>query len=169
VPARSFGSAPALANVLRARFNAKRFQPQGPCVHTPQLPKRHEAARMLYAILCYNSEKQVFSWTKEQDDAVMARLSVVHQRLAAQGKLGPAARLEATSTATTLLKGHQPPLVVDGPFAETKEALLGFYMVDVESKDEAVQIAKDLEQANPGVGAYEVRPVRLFLPGNGAA
>jgi hypothetical protein len=123
---------------------------------------------MLYAILCYNDEKQVFSWTKEQDDAVMARLHVVHERLAAQRKLGPCARLEATGTASTLMKGHQPPLVVDGPFAETKEALLGFYMVDVETKDEALEIAKDLEKANPGVGAYEVRPVRLFLPGGTA-
>ena len=124
---------------------------------------------MLYAILCYNNEKTVFSWTKEEDDAVMSRLSVVHERLAKQGKLGPAARLEATNTATTLLKGQQPPLVVDGPYAETKEALLGFYMVDAETQEEAVQIAKDLEKANPGVGAYEIRPVRFFLPGSGAA
>jgi hypothetical protein len=124
---------------------------------------------MLYAILCYNDEKQVFSWTKEQDDAVMARLHVVHERLGREGKMGPSLRLEPTSTASTLMKGHQPPLVVDGPFAETKEALLGFYVVDVETKDEALQIAKDLEKANPGVGAYEVRPIRLFLPGERAA
>jgi hypothetical protein len=120
---------------------------------------------MLYAILCYNDEKQVFSWTPEQDDAVMARLHVVHERLASEGKIGPSLRLEATGTAKTLHKGQQPPLVVDGPFAETKEALLGFYVVDVATKEEAVQIAQDLEKANPGAGAYEIRPVRLFVPG----
>lgn len=120
---------------------------------------------MLYAILCYNNEKTVFSWTKEQDDAVMGRLQVVHDRLEAAGKLGPCARLEATHTARTLMKGTQPPLVVDGPFAETKEALLGFYTVECETQEEAIAIAKDLEKANPGVGAYEVRPVRLFVPG----
>src|SRR5258705_1538292 len=103
---------------------------------------------MLYAILCYNSEKTVFSWTKEEDDAVMARLGVVHKRLAAEGKLGPAARLGPTAKARTLLKGQQPPLIVDGPYAETKEALLGFYLVEVESRDEAVRIAQDLEKAN---------------------
>jgi hypothetical protein len=119
---------------------------------------------MLYAILCYNSEAVVNSWTKEQDDAVMGRLNGVHEKLARQGKLGPAARLMPTTTARTLMKGHQPPLVVDGPFAETKEALLGFYVIDCESTEEALQIAKELEQANPGLGAYEVRPVRLFLP-----
>jgi hypothetical protein len=120
---------------------------------------------MLYAILCYNNEKQVFSWTREQDDAVMGRLSVVHDKLEAAGKLGPCARLEATSTATTLMKGQQPPLVVDGPYAETKEALLGFYTVECETQDEAMDIARELEKANPGVGAYEIRPVRVFLPG----
>ncbi|MGK9230709.1 YciI family protein [Inquilinus limosus] len=123
---------------------------------------------MLYAILCYNSEEVLSAWTQEEDDAVMARLDVVHKRLADQGKLGPAARLAFTSAATTLMKGHQPPLVIDGPYAETKEQMLGFYVVDCESKEEAVAIAKDLEQANPGLGGYEIRPVRLFLPGTAA-
>jgi hypothetical protein len=118
---------------------------------------------MLYAILCYNNEKTVFSWTKEQDDAVMDRLHVVHRRLAAEGKMGPAARLGPTSEARTLLKDRQPPMIVDGPYAETKEALLGFYIVDVESREEAVRIAQDLEKANPGLGAYEVRQVNYFL------
>ncbi|OWJ56308.1 YciI family protein [Inquilinus limosus] len=119
---------------------------------------------MLYAILCYNSEEAVGAWTQAEDDAVMARLDLVHKRLAAEGKLGPAARLAFTADATTLMKGHQPPLVVDGPYAETKEQMLGFYMVDCESQDEAVAIAKELERANPGIGGYEIRPVRLFLP-----
>ena len=56
---------------------------------------------MLYAILCYNDEDVVYSWTKEQDDAVMAKLDVVHQNLGKQGKLGPAARLLPTTAATT--------------------------------------------------------------------
>jgi len=119
---------------------------------------------MLYAILCYNSEEVLGAWTQEEDDAVMARLEIVHKRLAADGKLGPAARLAFTSAATTLMKGHQPPLVIDGPYAETKEQMLGFYVVDCESQDEAVAIAQELEQANPGIGGYEIRPVRLFLP-----
>jgi len=123
---------------------------------------------MLYAILCYNSEEAVAAWTREEDDAVMARLDVVHQRLAADGKLGPAARLAFTADATTLRKGHQPPLVVDGPYAETKEQMLGFYLVDCESRGEAVAIAQELERANPGAGGYEIRPVRLFLPGTAA-
>jgi hypothetical protein len=119
---------------------------------------------MQYALLCYNSEEFVTSWTKQEDDAVMAKLSVVHGKLAAQGKLGPTARLQPTTAAKTLWKGGEA-LVTDGPFAETKEQLLGFYLVDCETFDEALAIARELEQANPGPGAYEIRPVSLFLPG----
>ena len=118
---------------------------------------------MLYALLCYNPEEVVYSWTKEEDDAVMARLDVVHQRLLKQNKLGPALRLLPTTAATTLRK-TDPPMVIDGPFAETKEQLLGFYVIDVADLEEALDVARDLAKANPG-GAYEIRPLRLFVPG----
>ena len=120
---------------------------------------------MLYAILCYNSEDIVYSWPKEQDDAVMARLSAVQQKLASAGRLGPVARLMPTTTATTLRKDREPALVIDGPFAETKEQLLGFYIVDCTNLDEALAVAGDLGAANPG-GAYEIRPVGLLNPGS---
>jgi hypothetical protein len=118
---------------------------------------------MLYALLCYNSEDTVFSWTQEQDAAVMAKLEVVHERLARQDKLGPSLRLMPTTAATTLRKGD-PPMVIDGPYAETKEQLLGFYIMDLENLEEALSVARDLGEANPG-GAYEIRPLLLFAPG----
>ncbi|HWY15281.1 MAG TPA: YciI family protein [Rhizomicrobium sp.] len=118
---------------------------------------------MLYAILCYNDEDVVWSWTKEQDQAVMARLNVVHERLTASGKMGPSLRLLPTTSATTLRKTQEPPLVIDGPFAETKEQLLGFYIIDVAGLDEALEIARELAHANPG-GSYELRPVALYNP-----
>jgi hypothetical protein len=118
---------------------------------------------MQYAILCYHSEDVVCSWSKEEDDAVMSKLLVVQDRLAKSGRLGPVARLMPTTAATTLRKSQEPPLVIDGPFAETKEQLLGFYVVDCQSLDEALQIARDLAQVNPG-GSYEVRPIALYFP-----
>lgn len=118
---------------------------------------------MLYTLLCYNNEDVVFSWSKAQDDAVMGRLAVVHEKLKKEGKLGPSLRLVPTTGATTLRKSD-PPLVIDGPFAETKEQLLGLYVIDVESLDEALEVARDLGRANPG-GSYEIRPIRLYLPG----
>ena len=119
---------------------------------------------MHYAILCYHDEKVTCAWSKEHDDAVMAKLSVVQEKLARQGKLGPVARLLPTTAATTLRKDREPALVIDGPVAETKEQLLGFYIVDCANLEEVLDIARELGQANPG-GAYEIRPVGLFKPG----
>jgi hypothetical protein len=122
---------------------------------------------MQYAILCYHDEKITCAWSKEHDETVMARLGVVMERLAAAGKLGPVARLLPTTAATTLRKDRDPQLVIDGPFAETKEQLLGFYIVDCADLDEALAITRDLAAANPG-GAYEIRPVGVFFPGKAA-
>ncbi len=113
---------------------------------------------MLYAILCYNSEDAIGAWSKEYHDETMAKLMVVQDKLAKQGRLGPVARLLPTTAATTLRKGRDE-LVIDGPFAETKEQLLGFYIIDCASLDQAVATAKDLAKANPGTGSYEIRPV----------
>jgi hypothetical protein len=119
---------------------------------------------MLYAILCYHSEDVVGSWSKEEDDAVMAKLAVVQEKLAKQGRLGPVARLLPTTAATTLRKSSEPPLVLDGPFAETKEQLLGFYVIDCDGLDAALETARELARANPG-GAYELRPIAYFDSG----
>jgi hypothetical protein len=119
---------------------------------------------MQYAILCYHDEKVVTGWSKEEDDAVMARIEVVQTKLRKQGKLGTSLRLLPTTAATTLKKDREPALVIDGPFAETKEQLLGFYLIDAVSLDEALDIARELGEANPG-GSYEIRPIGFFSPG----
>src|ERR1700704_2529888 len=119
---------------------------------------------MLYAILCYHDEDFVGSWSKDQDEAVMKKLAAVQEKLTSQGRLAPVAGLLPPTAAATLRK-EDPPLVLDGPYAETKEQLLGFYVVDCKNLDEAVDVARDLGAANPG-GAYEIRPVGLFVPGS---
>ncbi|MBS0416246.1 MAG: YciI family protein [Proteobacteria bacterium] len=118
---------------------------------------------MLYTILCYHSEKVVGSWTPHQDKTVMEKLAGIQTKLAQQGKLGPVVRLMPTGTATTLRK-EPAPVVLDGPFAETKEQLLGFYVVNVGSQDEAAAIARELAAVNPGGGCYEIRPVMVINP-----
>ena len=119
---------------------------------------------MHYAILCYAHENTVFAWSKEEEAAVMEKLYAVQEPLAKAGKLGPTGRLMPTTTATTVRKGKDEPLVLDGPFAETKEVLLGFYTVDVENLDEAVDFAKQLSAVNPGSTSYEIRPFHVFHP-----
>jgi hypothetical protein len=117
---------------------------------------------MLYAVLCYHHEAEVMAWSKEKDDAILAKRAVVRGKYAAAGKLGPVARLMPTTAATTLRNGKDP-LVLDGPFAETKEQLLGFYVVEAASLDEALAFARELGEGE--TGTFEIRPLRFFEHG----
>lgn len=137
---------------------------------------------MFYCILCYNLESEIQAWSREKEAAVMAKREVVTHRLAAAGRLGPVGRLMPTTTAVTLRAGRDhspratpaaelaapggasPALVLDGPFAETKEQLLGFYVVDCASLEEALEVARGLVGET---GALEVRPFIRFFPGIG--
>lgn len=118
---------------------------------------------MHYAILAYHIEDTVMSWTPDEDAALMTDLMRTHERLVGEGRLGPAARLGPTAKATTL-RGPGRGAVLDGPFAETKEQLLGFYVVEAEDMDGAVEIARSLRGANP-TAVYEIRPILLYVPG----
>jgi len=110
---------------------------------------------MLYTILCYNSETMVTSWTKDEDDAVMQKLIAVQEKLARKRKLGPVARLGPTTTARTVRKDREPFMVTDGPYAETKEQLAGFFLIDCATRERAEEIAAHFAQ--PG-GTVELRP-----------
>ena len=114
---------------------------------------------MLYAILAYHDETDVKSMSEAEDAALMDRLMGVHDRHA--GRLGPAARLGATELACVV---HGKGLVTDGPFAETKESMLGFYVIDCADRAGAIAAAQDLKAANPGA-IYEIRPIVTYVPG----
>lgn len=113
---------------------------------------------MLYALLCYNREDVVSMWSQEYDRSVMAHHSAVERKLAALGKVGPVVRLMPTTTATSVRATRQT-IVIDGPFAETKEQLLGFYIVDCATLEEAIEIATELSHE---AGALEIRPIQHF-------
>jgi hypothetical protein len=118
---------------------------------------------MLYAILAYHREDEVTSWSADQDAALMLELNKVHDRLTTEKRLGPAARLGATKGAC-VLRGPGAGTVTDGPFTESKEQLLGFYVIDCADRNAAIVAARDLRRVNPGA-IYEIRPVRLYRPG----
>ena len=118
---------------------------------------------MLYAILAYHVEAEVMSWTPAEDAALMTNLLRVHNRLDQQKLLGPSARLGTTGKARTL-RGPGAGMVLDGPFAETKEQLLGLYVVDCADEDAAIAVARDLRRVNP-TAVYEIRPISRYLPG----
>jgi hypothetical protein len=116
---------------------------------------------MLYVFLVYHAQGVIDALTPEQDSELMDELHAVHRRLLTDGRLGPAARLAPTSKARTV-RPRAP--VVDGPFAETKEQLLGFYVMDFPSPEEAEAAAQDLNRVNPSA-VYEIRPIELYLSG----
>lgn len=116
---------------------------------------------MLYAILAYHEESKISSMTSGEDAALMASLLDIQGRKVEDGSLGPQVRLGATKQACTVRAGG---MVIDGPFAETKEHLLGLYVIDCGSRDEAIAFARELQRVNP-TAVYEIRPVSLYLPG----
>jgi hypothetical protein len=118
---------------------------------------------MLYAILAYHVEDEVTSWTPQEDAALMVDLNKVHDRMLQQKLIGPAARLGATKDAC-VLRGPGKGFVTDGPFAESKEQLLGFYVIDCADRDAAIAAARNLRAVNPSA-MYEIRPVALYRPG----
>ena len=114
---------------------------------------------MLYAILAYHVEAAVKSWTAEEDATVMTNMLDVHARLDKVGRFGPAARLGDTQNARTL-RGKADSMVTDGPFAETKEQLGGFYLINARDLNDAIQVASKIPSAR--LGSVEVRPIMVF-------
>jgi hypothetical protein len=118
---------------------------------------------MLFALLAYHVEELIDALTPAEDAALMADLRQVQARMFPAGELGPAARLGPTAGARTVRRGERP-LVIDGPFAETKEQLLGFYILNVPDIEQAIEAAEAMGAVNP-TAVYEIRPIRTFLPG----
>ncbi|KSV80304.1 YciI family protein [Sinorhizobium sp. Sb3] len=118
---------------------------------------------MYYAILAYHTAGVVESWSEEEDAALMSELLQVHDRFVQQKSFGPAARLGPVEGAVTL-RGKGEGIVTDGPFAETKEQLLGLYVVDFPTIEAAIAAARALRRSNP-TAIYEIRPIALYVPG----
>ena len=114
---------------------------------------------MRYLILIYENENNGV----QPDDAEMARWFGVTEEMQNAGVLVAGEALHPTSTATSVRQRDGKFLTTDGPFAETKEHLGGFYMVDVPDLDAALEWAKKMP--NIGRGTMEVRPVVDFSQG----
>ena len=116
---------------------------------------------MIYSILIYGSEASVDAWTPQDEAEVLGRHAELRQELTAEGRLGPVLRLEKNK-ATTMRHATKKPLVHDGPFAETKEQLMGIYIVDCLTHEEAVEAARRLAFET---SVFEIRPITWFDPG----
>ncbi|TIN15658.1 MAG: YciI family protein [Mesorhizobium sp.] len=118
---------------------------------------------MKYVCLVYGEEKDLHAMTPER----LAKLdadSMAHDRsLEQRGLLVIAQALQSVKTSKTLRRRKGKSLVTDGPFAETKEQLLGFVMIEAENLDEALKIAGEIPLAE--IGTIEVRAI-YNVPGS---
>ena len=111
---------------------------------------------MQYAILIYATEGFFERLPEDEQERALQHHRDLQAEHDGKGTLGAVAKLMDTSSAMTVRKRGESVLVLDGPFAETKEQLLGLYIIECESIDDAIEQAKKLPQ---GMAAYEVRPV----------
>ena len=118
---------------------------------------------MKFLCLAYYDEKKFETLGEAELAAIGRACQPFDDELRQSGQLLQVASLAATKDSTSLRPRGGKVTVTDGPFAETKEQLLGFYLVDAADLDDVLAIARDLATVNPG-GTYEIRPVRAFFP-----
>jgi hypothetical protein len=112
---------------------------------------------MQYALLIYGDEESPEGRSDEERRAWYAEYSALSTDLRTEGKLLGGEELQPVATATAVRVRNGDTIVSDGPFAETKEVLGGFYLIDADSLDEAIDAAARIPSAR--IGTIEVRPV----------
>jgi hypothetical protein len=111
---------------------------------------------MLYSVLIYAVEGVFERLSEEEQGEALAKHVALQEQLKASDRFRGAVRLMPASTAMTVKTQGEKTIVLDGPFAETKEQIGGFYMFEADTIDEAIEAAKMLPQ---GIAKMEVRPV----------
>ncbi|MGD0117234.1 MAG: YciI family protein [Candidatus Binatus sp.] len=115
---------------------------------------------MEYLLLIYNSEVDGKKMSAAEQGQIYQEYMAFTQDITKSGKNKGGNALEQTPTATTVRVRNGKTVVTDGPFAETKEQLGGYYLVEAKDLDEAISIAARIPGAKNG--SIEVRPIRKF-------
>jgi hypothetical protein len=110
---------------------------------------------MKYAILLFDNPD---NW-RDVDEAQMQALHAAYMAVADEPESYGGAQLQPAATAKTLRLRDGDVLVTDGPFAETKEVISGFYLVEADSEERALELAKRIPTLTHMGGAIEVRPI----------
>lgn len=111
---------------------------------------------MKYLCLCYDEEAKLKAMSKSEWDAVVQEVYTYNEELRAKGQLIASQALQSVQTATTVRVRNGKVSTTDGPFAETKEQLGGFFLIEAKDLNEAVHVASRLPGAR--LGCIEVRP-----------
>ena len=112
---------------------------------------------MKYLCLIYDSESYWGTMTKSDVDGVMAEYRAFTEDIKGSGHYIGGNRLQPTQTATTIRIRNGKMSTTDGPFAETKEQLGGYYMIEAKDLNDAIQVASRIPSAR--FGSIEVRPI----------
>ena len=112
---------------------------------------------MRYALLICNDESAMLAVSPEEAQASMAEYMKFGEEMGTRGVLQGGERLRPTTDATTVQVRDGEVLTSDGPFAETKEQIGGYYIVDCKDLDEAIEVASKIPGAQHG--SIEVRPI----------
>jgi hypothetical protein len=112
---------------------------------------------MRYMLLIHDEERAWAAMPEEQRNSLYQEYAAFGAELREKGAFVDGAQLQPTSTATTVRIRGDEQVVTDGPFAETKEQLGGFYLIEAESVDEALEWAAKIPSAR--LGSIEVRPL----------
>ena len=115
---------------------------------------------MKYLCLIYDDEKVVNAMPKDEMDAFMGEYFAFTQSIRESGHYRAGEALQPVETATTIRVRNGRMSTTDGPFAETREQLGGFYLVEARDLNEAIQIAARIPSAR--IGSIEVRPIVDF-------
>jgi hypothetical protein len=118
---------------------------------------------MKYVCLCYDEEKKLKAMSKSEWDAIVREVHTYNEELRKKGHLITAEALESVQMATTVRVRNGKVSTTDGPFAETKEQLGGFFLIDARDLNEAIQVASMLPGAR--LGCIEVRPTMELSQG----
>jgi hypothetical protein len=113
---------------------------------------------MQYLLMCCFNEKQWEQIPESQRNGIMQEYGEWVQSTARAGQYLAGAKLQGTSSATTIRGKNGKAAIVDGPFAETKEQLGGYHVIECQDLDEALSIAKRIPTLRVG-GTIEVRPL----------
>ena len=115
---------------------------------------------MKYLCLIYDSESGMKDMTREQGEAIMADYMAFTEGVKKSGHYVGGEALKPTHTASTVRVRQGKVSTTDGPFAETKEQLGGFYLIEAKDLNDAIQVAARIPGAK--TGSVEVRPVEVF-------
>ena len=115
---------------------------------------------MKYLCLIFDDEKIWATMPKEQSDAMMGEYFAFTEDVGKSGHMIRGDALQPISTATTVRVRNGKVTTTDGPFAETKEQLGGYYLIEAKDLNEAIQIAAKIPSAR--IGSIEIRPIQEF-------